>query len=65
MQVKLTLSGKECKMPLIHMLTEYRVTVTQTSNCERLCLCYLWKCFNFIKSALNRLPYEHQVINEL
>ena len=31
--VNLTLHTKECKLPLAHMLTEYRVTVTQTSNC--------------------------------
>ena len=38
--VNLILNAKECKqLAFAHMLNEYRVTVTQTSNWHRLFLC--------------------------
>ena len=43
---------KECKLAFAHMLTEYRVTVTQTSNCHRLFLCYFWTCFMFLSCTV-------------
>ena len=36
MHVKLTLYTNECTLPLVHMQSEYRVTLMQTSDCHRL-----------------------------
>ena len=62
LHVKLTRYAKECMLPLAHMLTEYRVTMTQTSNCN---LSYdFLSCF-FFSVALDSSPYKHHVRKEL
>ena len=39
-------------LPLAQVLTEYRATVTQTSNYHRLFLCHLWNCFTFLSCSV-------------
>ena len=62
--VKLTLYAKECKLPLVHMQTEYRGTVMQNVKLPSATALLVMKksCFWI---ALESSLYERQIMKEL